>query len=167
MPKPVPDPSVDDSNPDLDLPVDAPVWAKLIEQSNRHASKDRRENTIAIREMAAELRTHHTGAATRHVELVGKLEAIKTAVAAVDDAVDNAAREKSALRRSVESGVRELWSAFKVPLAGLVTAGATYYAWAHFQIPTTPTPVAVTVGSPASPVVAMEPAAVGIEGGTE
>lgn len=72
--------------------------------------------------------------------------------------VADLAEQRSWGRRMVERGaelatsaLREAWATFKAPLATLATGAAAYYAWAHYQIPATPTPVPVTVVGDAAP----------------
>jgi hypothetical protein len=139
-----------DSDPDMPLPDDAPVWATLIRSGQQDASRDRREQAAATRSLAEAISASTTAGERRHGEMMRALGRVEAAVAKVDDAVDRAADDESALRRSLESGVREVWGAFKVPLAGLVTAACTYYAWRYLNVPPTPTPLRVEV-APSSP----------------
>lgn len=53
-----------------------------------------------------------------------------------------AAQDRRAIARKVGA---EVWSVFKQPLGLLVAAALAYFAWSHFQIPPTPSPVDVQV----------------------
>lgn len=129
-----------DSDPDIALPTDAPVWATLIQNGQKQASRDRREQTAAIGKLADSMNAHNAGAAERHTAL---LIALQQRDAGTAQAIQQVTEEKSALRKSVEAGVKEVWSTFKQPLAGLVIAICAYWGWRYFQVPSTTTPVSV------------------------
>lgn len=154
-PKPAAPHLVDNSS-DLDrAPTfndDAPVWAKLMASQAHHASEERKEQTAVVRELAGEIRAHNKDASERAEKL---LTALKSRDHGAEKAITDLAAEKGTGRRWIETITKELWTSFKVPLAGLVTAACAYFAWQKFQIPTVPTPVEVrvapsTVTDPAS-----------------
>jgi hypothetical protein len=111
-----------------------------IDREQDIAREQRKEQTAAIRELAADLRRHMDGEEKRDAKL---LAALKARDSGAEAALRELAAEKSVARRWVETAAKEAWSSFKVPLAGLVTAACAYSAWAHFQIPAAPVEVGV------------------------
>lgn len=124
---------------------DTPLWVSLWQDQASHASEERREQIAAIRELAKGMHEHNQGAAQRHLDLI---LALRERDHGAEKAIKEIAAEKSVLRRWVEVVAKEFWTSFKVPIAGLITAACAYYAYAHYQIPTTPTPVEVRMAPP-------------------
>ena len=96
------------------------------------AREQRAAMTAAIARLADATADHNAGAKERHRELI---VALQSRDVGAEKAMRDLAAEKSVGRRWIEAAVTELWASFRVPLAGLVTAGCAYYAWAEFQIP--------------------------------
>jgi hypothetical protein len=130
------------------LPPGAPIWATLLQQQDRRASRERGEQLAVLRELTTAVKEHNSAAADRSALM---LEALRSRDHGAEKAMKELAAEKTMLRRWAEVATKELWGVFRVPIGMLVTGAATFYAWQHFQIPTTPTPVSVQVAPPPDP----------------